>query len=126
MIRRVAEIYGGRSGTLGSWRLTRAVMTHLVATGAVAIGDDLIGSVAGGSVLKELAKFVENQKEARVLRPLSHRGCDVPELVLNAIGQSVDDLVRPPIVSSDLMDPADKSVSYSIFDRASLTDNQYG
>ncbi len=24
MIRRIAEIYGGRSGTLGSWRLTRA------------------------------------------------------------------------------------------------------
>ena len=35
----VAEIYGGRSGTLGSWRLTRAVLTHLVATGAVAVGD---------------------------------------------------------------------------------------
>lgn len=56
MIRRVAEIYGGRSGTLGSWRLTRAVMTHLVATGAVAIGDDLIGSVAGGSVLSRLSR----------------------------------------------------------------------
>ena len=56
MIRRVAEIYGGRSGALGSWRLTRAVMTHLVATGAVAIGDDLIGSVAGGSVLSKLSR----------------------------------------------------------------------
>lgn len=56
MIRRVAEIYGGRSGTLGSWRLTRAVMTHLVATGAVAIGDDLIGSVAGGSVLSKVSR----------------------------------------------------------------------
>ena len=28
MIRRIAEIYGGRSGTLGSWRLTRAVITR--------------------------------------------------------------------------------------------------
>ena len=56
MIRRVAEIYGGRSGTLGSWRLARAVMTHLVATGAVAVGDDLIGSVAGGSVLSKLSR----------------------------------------------------------------------
>lgn len=56
MIRRVAEIYGGRSGTLGSWRLTRAVMTHLVATGAVAVGDDLIGSLAGGSVLSKLSR----------------------------------------------------------------------
>lgn len=56
MIRQVAEIYGGRSGTLGSWRLTRAVLTHLVATGAVAVGDDLISSVAGGGVLSKLSR----------------------------------------------------------------------
>ncbi|UXX85038.1 YcjF family protein [Roseovarius pelagicus] len=56
MIRRVAEVYGGRSGTLGSWRLARAVMAHLVATGAVAVGDDLIGSVAGGSLLSKLSR----------------------------------------------------------------------
>ena len=56
MIRRIAEIYGGRSGTLGSWRLTRAVLTHLVATGAVAIGDDMIGSLAGGGLLSKLSR----------------------------------------------------------------------
>lgn len=56
MIRRIAEIYGGRMGGLGSWRLTRAVLTHLVATGAVAIGDDLIGSVAGGSILSKVSR----------------------------------------------------------------------
>ncbi len=56
MIRRIAEIYGGRSGTLGSWRLTRSVLTHLVATGAVAVGDDLISSVAGGSVLSKVSR----------------------------------------------------------------------
>ncbi|MCA0873201.1 YcjF family protein [Seohaeicola saemankumensis] len=56
MIRRVAEIYGGRSGFLGSWRLTRAVFTHLVATGAVAVGDDLLEPVLGGSVLSRLSR----------------------------------------------------------------------
>ncbi len=56
MIRRIAEIYGGRSGTFGSWRLTRAVLAHLVATGAVAVGDDLIGSVAGGGVLAKVSR----------------------------------------------------------------------
>lgn len=56
MIRRVAEIYGGRAGTLGAWRLTRAVLTHLVATGAVAVGDDLIGSLAGGSLLSKISR----------------------------------------------------------------------
>ena len=56
MIRRIAEIYGGRAGTLGAWRLTRAVLTHLVATGAVAVGDDLIGSIAGGSLLSKVSR----------------------------------------------------------------------
>jgi len=56
MIRRIAEIYGGRSGTLGSWRLTRAVFAHLIATGAVAVGDDLIGSLAGGGVLAKVSR----------------------------------------------------------------------
>lgn len=56
MIRRIAEIYGGRSGAIGSWRLTRAVFSHLVATGAVAVGDDLIGSIAGGGVLAKLSR----------------------------------------------------------------------
>lgn len=56
MIRRVAEIYGGRAGTLGGWRLTRSVFVHLVATGAVAVGDDLLEPVLGGSVLSKLSR----------------------------------------------------------------------
>ncbi|PIE12879.1 MAG: TIGR01620 family protein [Rhodobacterales bacterium] len=56
MIRRIAEVYGGRSGSLGSWRLVRAVMTHLVATGAVAVGDDMLGSLAGGGVLGKISR----------------------------------------------------------------------
>lgn len=56
MIRRVAEIYGGRGGFFSSWRLTRAVLTHLVATGAVAVGDDLLEPVLGGSVLSKLSR----------------------------------------------------------------------
>lgn len=56
MIRRIAEIYGGRAGALGSWRLLRTVLAHLVATGAVAVGDDLIQSVAGGGLLSKLSR----------------------------------------------------------------------
>lgn len=56
MIRRVAEVYGGRSGLLGGWRLTRAVLSHLVATGAVAVGDDLLEPVLGGSILGKLSR----------------------------------------------------------------------
>jgi putative membrane protein len=56
MIRRIADIYGGRSGTFGSWRLLKVVAAHLVATGAVAIGDDMIGAIAGGGVLSKLSR----------------------------------------------------------------------
>ena len=56
MIRRIAEIYGGRSGLFSSWRLTRAVLSHLVATGAVAIGDDLLEPILGASVLSKLSR----------------------------------------------------------------------
>ncbi len=56
MIRRIAEIYGGRGGTLGSWRLTRSVLTHLVATGAVAVGDDMLEPLIGGGLLGKLSR----------------------------------------------------------------------
>ncbi|MFN6979930.1 MAG: TIGR01620 family protein [Gemmobacter sp.] len=56
MIRRIAEVYGGRAGTFGSWRLLRRVFGHLAATGALAVGDDLISSVAGGGVVSRLSR----------------------------------------------------------------------
>ncbi|MEH6774199.1 MAG: YcjF family protein, partial [Cereibacter changlensis] len=56
MVRRIAEIYGGRSGSFGSFRLLRRVFSYLVATGAVAITDDLIHSVAGGGVLSKVSR----------------------------------------------------------------------
>ncbi len=56
MIRRIAEIYGGRPGAFGNWRLARSVAVHLMATGAVAVGDDLIGSLAGGGVLSKISR----------------------------------------------------------------------
>ncbi|MCX7558999.1 TIGR01620 family protein [Sulfitobacter sp. F26204] len=56
MIRRIAEIYGGRSGFFGSWRLTRVVLSHLVATGAVAVGDDLLEPILGGTLLAKLSR----------------------------------------------------------------------
>ncbi|MEL6584223.1 MAG: TIGR01620 family protein [Pseudomonadota bacterium] len=56
MIRRVAEAYGAGAGRLGAWRLFRMVVAHLVATGAVAVGDDLIGSVLGGGLVSKLSR----------------------------------------------------------------------
>ncbi|MCC5985014.1 MAG: DUF697 domain-containing protein [Rhodobacteraceae bacterium] len=92
MIRRIAALYGGRSGTLGSLRLLRAVMTHLLATGLVSAGDDLIGSVAGGGVLSKLSRrfgegVMNGALSARVgvaamevCRPLPFAACPRPRV----------------------------------------------
>ncbi|MEP3055563.1 TIGR01620 family protein [Ascidiaceihabitans sp.] len=91
MIRRVAEVYGGRSGLFGSWRLTRAVMTHLVATGAVAVGDDMLEPILGGSILGKLSRrfgegLVNGALTARVgvaaievCRPMAFNALDRPK-----------------------------------------------
>ena len=62
------------------------MLTHLVATGAVAVGDDLIGSVAGGGILGKISRrfgegVVNGALTARVgvaamevCRPLPFRG----------------------------------------------------
>jgi putative membrane protein len=92
MIRRIAEIYGGRTGAFGGWRLARTVVTHLVATGAVAVGDDLIGSVAGGGILAKFSRrfgegIINGALTARVgvaamevCRPLPFRFIDRPSV----------------------------------------------
>ena len=56
MIRRIAEIYGGRAGTLGAWRLTRTVITHLVATGMVAVGDDMLEPIIGSGLVGKISR----------------------------------------------------------------------
>jgi putative membrane protein len=56
MVRRIAETYGAHAGFFGSWRLLRLVAAHLVATGLVAVTDDVVGSVAGGHLLARLSR----------------------------------------------------------------------
>lgn len=56
LIRRLAELYGGRSGSFGSWRLMRRVFSALLGAGAIALADDLVGSVAGGGLLGKLSR----------------------------------------------------------------------
>lgn len=56
MIRRLSQIYGGRSSTLGNLALLRRVFTALLGAGAIALVDDLIGSVASGGILAKLSR----------------------------------------------------------------------
>lgn len=100
MIRRIATLYGGRAGTLGSLKLLRRVFGHLLATGALSLGDDLIGSVAGGGLLGKLSRrfgegVVNGALTARVgiaamelCRPLPFEALPKPR-VTNLISRSL-------------------------------------
>jgi len=55
LVRRIAEIYGGRPGFLGFIRLARSVGTHLAVTGGVAVGDSLVQQVVGHGIAARLS-----------------------------------------------------------------------
>jgi putative membrane protein len=55
LIRRLSELYGGRPGTLGFFRLARAVLAHLAVTGAIAAGDDIVHQIVGQGLAARLS-----------------------------------------------------------------------
>jgi putative membrane protein len=55
LIRRLAELYGGRPGTLGFIRLTRDVLAHLAVTGSIAAGDSIVQQLVGHGLAARLS-----------------------------------------------------------------------
>lgn len=55
LVRRLAQLYGGRPGALGMVRLFRQVVTHLAVTGGMAAGDSLVQQVVGHGIAAKLS-----------------------------------------------------------------------
>jgi putative membrane protein len=55
MLRRLATLYGARPGTLSLLKLARMVVTHIVLTGGIALGDDVIHQVIGHGLTAKLS-----------------------------------------------------------------------
>jgi putative membrane protein len=55
LIRRLAELYGGRPGTLGFFRLARSVLAHLAVTGSIAVGDSFVQQIVGHGLAARLS-----------------------------------------------------------------------
>lgn len=56
LLRGLATVYGGRPGFIGSLRLARMVLLHILATGGVALTDDLIGQFIGQDLARRLSR----------------------------------------------------------------------
>jgi putative membrane protein len=56
LLRGLAALYGGRPGLIGLLGLARMVFIHLIATGGVALTDDLLGQFLGQDILRRLSR----------------------------------------------------------------------
>lgn len=81
LIRRLAELYGGRPSTLGLIRLSKNAISHLAVTGSIAVGDSVIQQLIGhGMAAKISARLGEGV---------------INGLMTTRLGISAMDLVRP-------------------------------
>jgi putative membrane protein len=56
LLRSLAGLYGGRPGFAGTARLARMVIGHIVATGSIALTDDLLGQFLGQDLLRRVSR----------------------------------------------------------------------
>ena len=81
MLRQLATLYGGRPGTLGTFKLTGMVISHLAVTGGLALTDNLVQQFIGKGLLGRLsARFGEGA---------------VNGILTTRIGLAALDLTRP-------------------------------
>ena len=92
LLRSLAALYGGRPGFFGLMRLAHFVFAHMIATGGVALTDDLLGQFLGQDILRRLSRRLgegafNGALTARigiaaieVIRPLPYLGAKPPRV----------------------------------------------
>ena len=55
LVRRIAEIYGGRPGLLGLIKLARSIGAHIAITGGMAVGDSLLQQLVGHGIASKIS-----------------------------------------------------------------------
>ena len=56
LLRRLATLYGARPGFVGGVKLARMVVTHIIATGGLALTDDLFGQFLGQDLVRRMSR----------------------------------------------------------------------
>lgn len=108
LVRAMAELYGGRPGSLGMLRLLKDVFAHLAVTGSISIGDGLAQQVLGHGLAARLSSrlgegVINGLMTARIgiaamdlCRPLPFRAAKRP-----GIGDFIGDLTPSMTGRSD-------------------------
>jgi putative membrane protein len=55
LVRRIAEIYGGRPGLFGLIKLGRSIGAHIAITGGMAVGDSLLQQLVGHGIASRIS-----------------------------------------------------------------------
>lgn len=99
LVRAIADLYGGRPGTLGMLKLMRDTVAHLAVTGSIAVGDGIVQQIVGHGLASKLSArlgegVVNGMMTARIgiaamdlCRPLPFKALKRP-----GIGEFVGDL----------------------------------
>ena len=113
LMRRLADLYGGRPGTLGFLRLLGRILTHLGVTGGMALGDTLVQQLVGQGLAARLSArlgegVVNGLLTARLglaalelVRPMPWRALPRPTL-----GDMMGELTRPTAAAPPAPPPA--------------------